>query len=185
MLRKSSRIAPSFAELRAPTCARGFTLVELLVALFILSIGLLGVGKVILYAARANDSAYQRSEATMLAYQILDNMRANRASAAGGDYTVALGPYANPGVDCAANPCVVTSVLAQYDLYQWKSAMLAALGPAGDGSVTVVAGADPISGATLYTATIVVQWDDTLAQQTFGASAPVPNQVNVTLESVL
>lgn len=164
---------------------RGFTLVELLVALFILSIGLLGIGKVILYAARANDSAYLRSEATALAYQIFDDMRANRASAAAGDYTVALGPYANPGVDCAANPCAAPTVLAQYDLYQWKSNMLSALGPAGDGSVNVVAGVDPISGATLYTATVTVQWDDTVAQKTFGASAPLPNQVNITLESVL
>lgn len=53
----------------------GFTLVEVLVALVVLSIGLLGIGKLVMFASRANDSAYLRSQATALAYSILDDMR--------------------------------------------------------------------------------------------------------------
>ena len=54
-----------------------------MVSLVVLSIGLLGIGKLVLFSARANDSAYLRGQATELAYEILDNMRANRAI--GGD----------------------------------------------------------------------------------------------------
>ena len=60
---------------------RGFTIVEVLVSLVILSIGLLGIGKLVLYSAHANDSAYMRSQATELAYAILDDMRSNEAGA--------------------------------------------------------------------------------------------------------
>src|SRR5580658_10907158 len=69
----------------------GFTILEVLVSLVILSIGLLGTAKLMLYSSHANDSAYLRSQATDLAYEILDNMRANRQQALAGAYTTALG----------------------------------------------------------------------------------------------
>ncbi len=162
----------------------GFTLVEVLVALVVLSIGLLGIGKLMLISSRANDSAYMRSQATALAYTILDNMRANQQDAVvNGAYNVGFGAYANPGFVCnAANPCTVSGQLAQYDLWQWKSALLATL-PQGNGSVTTAASADPITGNTITLATITVQWNDTVASQSFGGVA-APN-MTVTLESQL
>ena len=77
---------------------RGFTLIEVLVSLVVLSVGLLGIGKLVLFSARANDSAYLRGQATEFAYEILDNMRANRAIAVtqGYDTTLASVPV-NPG----------------------------------------------------------------------------------------
>ena len=53
----------------------GFTLVEVMVSLVVLGIGLLGIAKLVLFSAHSNDSAYLRSQATELAYAILDNMR--------------------------------------------------------------------------------------------------------------
>jgi type IV pilus assembly protein PilV len=163
----------------------GFTLIEVLVALVVLSIGLLGIGKLVMVSSRANDSAYMRSQATALAYTILDNMRANQADATANGflYNVGTGAYANPGFACSnASPCTVQGQLAQYDLWQWKSALLATL-PAGDGTVTTVASADPITGNTIYLATITVQWNDTVASQSLGGVA-APN-MTVTLESQL
>jgi len=69
----------------------GFTLLEVLIALLVLSIGLLGIGKLMMLSARANDSAYMRSQATALAYTMLDAMRANRQAAIVQGYDTAMG----------------------------------------------------------------------------------------------
>ena len=63
--------------------SRGFTLVEVLVALVVLSIGLLGVAALQLTSLRSNHSSAMRSQATFLAYDIIDRMRANRDCGAG------------------------------------------------------------------------------------------------------
>ena len=60
---------------------QGFTLVEALIALLVLSIGLLGVAALQLIALQNNNNAMFRSQATYLAYDIADRMRANRDQA--------------------------------------------------------------------------------------------------------
>jgi len=167
-------------RLSAPRRATGFTLVEVLVAVVVLSIGLLGVGKMVLYAARANGSAYMRSEATQQAYAILDYMHANRAGALAGAYTIAIGAQPVAAQDCfAAGPCTTQAAIANYDLAQWK-AQLAAVLPAGDGSVAIAV--DPTNTQTLVTVT--VQWDDTGALATFAPAAVGP-PTSVVLETQL
>ncbi|HEY6484015.1 MAG TPA: type IV pilus modification protein PilV [Steroidobacteraceae bacterium] len=162
----------------------GFTLVEVLVALLVLSIGLLGIGKLVLFSSRANDSAYMRSQATALAYSILDSMRANRQTAMSGvGYAGAASAAGNPGVNCdQAAPCTSGTLLAQFDMWQWKNELTTALGPSADGTITTATVTNPVNGTSSVTATIAVQWDDTVAQQTFGAPAGI---VVVTLETVL
>jgi type IV pilus assembly protein PilV len=165
---------------------RGFTLVEVLVSLVILSIGLLGIAKLMLFSSHSNDSAYLRSQATDLAYQMLDNMRANTAQAG-----VPLGSYITPLTAAAVDPgftCVAAAAcanLALYDVYQWKLRLNATSGlvpagalPNGQGSVATAVAA----GQT--TITIVVQWDDSVAQNTLNPLAATTNQ-SITLESVL
>src|SRR5580698_9232543 len=91
----------------------GFTLLEVLVSLVVLSIGLLGIGKLMMFSSRANDSAYMRSQATALAYSILDDMRANEQDAINGLYNTGLGAYGNPGFTCnLASPCTVSGQLS-------------------------------------------------------------------------
>jgi len=164
--------------LRAGTTARresGFTLIEVLVSLVVLSIGLLGIGKLVIFSARANDSAYLRGQATELAYEILDNMRANRQVAVTQGYDVALATVpTNPG-SCAGAACT-SAVMGAYDVYTWKT-RLAAL-PSGQGSVA--------TAGTPTTATITVQWDDAAAQSTFaGVAVGVAAPESVVLETVL
>jgi type IV pilus assembly protein PilV len=174
------------ADCRPALAARaaGFTIVEVLVSLVILSIGLLGIAKLVLYSAHSNDSAYLRSQATQLAYEILDNMRANPTAAAVGNYNTALGAAAvNPGFSCLNASCPSSSNLALYDVYIWKSRLAAGatggLLPSGQGSVTV-------TGTTPFMATIVVQWDDSAAQSIFGGTAVgVAAPMTVTLETAL
>ncbi len=59
---------------------RGFTLVEVLVTIIIMSIGLLGVAGLQLASMRSNHSAYLRTQATLAAYDLIDRMRADPAS---------------------------------------------------------------------------------------------------------
>ncbi|MGA2398926.1 MAG: type IV pilus modification protein PilV [Steroidobacteraceae bacterium] len=174
------------ADCRPAVAARtaGFTIVEVLVSLVILSIGLLGIAKLVLYSAHSNDSAYLRSQATQLAYEILDNMRANPTAAAAGNYNTPLAAAAtNPGFTCLNTTCPSSSNLALYDVYVWKSRLAAgATGgalPSGQGSVTV-------TGTTPIMATIIVQWDDAAAQSIFGGTAVgIAAPMSVTLETAL
>lgn len=158
---------------------------EVLVSLVILSIGLLGIGKLMLFSSRANDSAYLRSQATDLAYQMLDYMRANTDPTAQPSYaTLLANPPVNPGVVCIGGaPCSNTQV-ALFDVYQWKLRLNATSGlvppgalPNGQGQVDIT----PIGSQTQVT--ITVQWDDTVAQSTFGnAAAPTES---IVLETIL
>lgn len=163
-------------------CRRGFTLIEVLVALVVLSIGLLGMAKLVMVSSHANDSAYLRSQATAQAYAILDNMRANLSAASAHDYDTALNtmPAAPAACNVSGTPCAPTQ-LALYDVYNWKQHLNAPTGalPSGTGSIVTSAGL-PV------TATIIVEWDDAAAQAAFGATPiGVAAPMSVTLETVL
>jgi type IV pilus assembly protein PilV len=167
---------------------RGFTLVEVLISLVVLSIGLLGMAKLILVSSHSNDSAYMRSQATALAYEMLDNMRANAAAAEAHSYDTTLGTMpANPGSCVQPNSACSQTQLAQWDVYNWKQHLSAAVTygalPSGTGSVVT-------SATTPVSATITVQWDDSAAQAAFQAAvgqAPTAGAapLSVTLQSVL
>lgn len=58
---------------------KGFTLLEVLVAMLVLSIGLLGLAGLMASSLRNNHSAYYRTQATWLAYDVIDRMRVNGA----------------------------------------------------------------------------------------------------------
>jgi type IV pilus assembly protein PilV len=130
---------------RSLHATRGFTLVEALVALVILSIGLLGVAGLQLTSLRANTSSTYRSQATFLAYDIADRMRANRQEALAGSYISAFG---------AALPSS-PATLAETDLVAWKTRVTnGSLLPVGANAE--IAWAD----ATNRVIAIRIRWDD-------------------------
>ncbi len=59
----------------------GFTLVEAMVALIVLSVGLLGIAALYVETLRANRTSLHRTEAVNLATDIADRMRSNRLPA--------------------------------------------------------------------------------------------------------
>jgi type IV pilus assembly protein PilV len=163
--------------------AAGFTLLEVLVALLVMSIGLLGIGKLMILSARANDSAFMRTQATALGYTILDAMRANRQAAIVQGYDTAMGVFPGaPGCGATVATACTSAQQAQNDLSQWGNALAVEL-PVGQGSVTTVTAPDVLTGANNITATIVVQWADKVAEQSFGNAAG--NLNSITLETVL
>jgi len=171
----------------------GFTLVEVLVSLLVISIGLLGVAKLVLSAMKANDSAYFRGQATNLAYAILDDMRANRAYAlAAPGYQIAYGAVAQPATLCINGVVCTPTQQAAYDIWVWKQRLNAANNaaagqvvgalPGGDGQVVMTFPA----GAGQVMATITIQWDDSIASWAFGTPpAAAPNPMTFTLETAL
>lgn len=128
----------------------GFTLLEVLVAMLVLSIGLLGLAGLMASSLRNNQSAYHSTQATWLAYDILDRMRANRAGALAGAYAAANAL----GSPAACSTAVPTGAIAAQDIAGWKNMIACAL-PAGDGAVVV-------DGANRR-ATVTVQWNDSRA----------------------
>jgi type IV pilus assembly protein PilV len=150
--------------------SRGFTLVEVLVSLVVFSIGLLGMAKLVLVSSHSNDSAYLRSQATALGYQILDNMRSNMSAATTSGYDTPLGSTPAAPTSCVGTGTACTPTQqAAWDVYSWTQHLNAAnnLGgglPSGTGSVVT-------SVSVPVTATITVQWDDSAAQCAFAASS--------------
>ena len=58
--------------------SKGFSLLEVMVTLLILSVGLLGLAGLQAQSLRFNHFAFMRGQASMLAYAMADRMRANR-----------------------------------------------------------------------------------------------------------
>lgn len=134
----------------------GFTLIEILVAVIVLALGLLGLAALEANTLRNNQGAYNRSQATQLSYDIADRMRANKT--AKDNYLTSNMPIAkakctNSAVnlcnDCvgAVNPCSPTK-MAEVDLWEWRTALQTL--PSGNGII--------IENGGVYTVTI--SWDE-------------------------
>jgi type IV pilus assembly protein PilV len=94
----------------------GFTLIEVLVSVVILAGGLLGLAALQTTTLRNNQSAYFRTLATQLAYDMSDRMRSNMAG---------IGSYNNGAAtnnDCEANVCTPAQ-MAGFDLNRWNTAL--------------------------------------------------------------
>ena len=120
--------------------SRGFTLVEVLAALVIISVGLLGLAALQGQSLRGNHSASMRTQAVNQAENIVDRMRANRTEALDGAYAIGL------GIDPAAP---AYSGLVLVDLQEWRDLLSQSLS-LGDGSIA-------IDGNVC---TVVVQWTE-------------------------
>ena len=113
---------------KSPRRAGGFTLVEVLIALVVLSIGMLGIAALYLESLRASRSALVRTEAVTFAADIADRIRANRNP---------LDAY-DCGGTCEADEG--GNAIAVADLNAWRTAVAAQL-PGGTTSITFAGGA--------------------------------------------
>ena len=129
---------------------QGFTLLEVLIALLVLSIGLLGLAALQTTGLRSNEMASMRTTSTMLTYDISDRMRANSQGTTDGDYVIDSGPVTGAVTDCTSPDCT-TAQLATFDLSQWKTAVGRL--PGGQGDITQTAGPPLLH-------TITVRWDE-------------------------
>lgn len=134
--------------------SRGLTLVEVLVTLVIISVGLLGVAALQLTTVRNNYDSFVRSQAAMLASDMLDRMRANRNRAE--QYAVAMDKEVGDTPEGA-------------DTARWRASLNAQL-PGGVGAIAFDKATNIV--------TVSIQWNeraDTAADRilTFSTSSQI------------
>lgn len=122
----------------SPRAQRGVGLIEVLVAVLIMGIGLLGVAAMQATALRNNQSAFERTQAVVQSYAMLDAIRANPTAAA--SYTM---------TEQCTVPTSSTSLI-EYDKQAWIASLHATMGAGACGTVSCV---DRVC-------TITVKWDD-------------------------
>lgn len=137
----------------------GFALIEVLVAVIVLAIGLLGLAGLHASGLRDNHGAFVRTQATYAVNDLADRMRANRAAAIAGAYEVAAAPAA-PTFDCIANFTGTTTVglcnpteMATADLVAWYTFLGNAI-PGGNATIACL----PVGCGANAIHTITVTW---------------------------
>ena len=140
----------------------GFTLLEVLVTAIILAIGLLGLAGLQVFGLKNNQSAYMRSQATLLAYDIADRMRANPVGFRDGAYN---NPTATEESNCVSTTGCSSAEMAEHDMFEWTSTLSDQL-PGGVGIACIDSTPDdgipgtPDCDNTGNTYAIKVWWDD-------------------------
>jgi len=95
----------------------GFTLLEVLISMMILSIGLLGLGGLQIASLKGTGNAHSRNVANMLALELADRMRANPNGVEGGFYDDAVD--CNAGITvCRTNTFCTAQQVAIFDLQE-------------------------------------------------------------------
>ncbi len=132
-------------DVKLPRHQSGYTLLEVLVAFFVLSIGLLGLATLQGVALQGNSKSFNRSIAMVQAYDMADRMRANLPGVIAGAYD-SLPVAGTVDTACLATGCNPTQ-LASIDGNQWTAEIARAL-PNGEGVVDLLpiatTGAAPI-----------------------------------------
>jgi type IV pilus assembly protein PilV len=127
---------------------RGSSLVEVMVALFVLAIGLLGVLAMQSKSMQYNQSAHVYSQAVYLANDMAERIRNNIAVSA--SYSSAPLDTA-PATDCSSDDCDAVA-LAQWDKYTWNQNVKEFL-PFGKGNIETVAAAGGVPAHLKVTVT--------------------------------
>lgn len=146
---------------------RGFNLIEVLIALVVLAVGLLGLAALQNFGLRTGHQSYERTQATILADEIIDRMRANLQGTLAGNYQLPLTATPPGASNCMTSSCSAAA-LAQYDMNQWICTITGAAACttqnpvrpllAGGKGAIVQNGATGPGGSALYTVT--VQWEE-------------------------
>ena len=136
---------------------KGFTLIEVLVAMLVLAVGLLSLSALQVQSLKYNQTAYNRNQAINLAYDLADRMRSNGSANASyiTSHLAVLAATCGVGVTSCTHCTDVThrcspNQLALKDLYEWNNLLIGQL-PRGPGTITL--------NGLVYT--ITVSWDDT------------------------
>lgn len=129
---------PRWGGWRAPAGHKGFSMIEVLIALLVLAVGLLGFALLQTMNLRFTQSAQQRTHATNLAYDLLDQMRANRSQAAwfsgSSGATFSAGDIDLSDAACQTRPLGTVSV--SQSIIRWQCQVVRVLGETASATVT-------------------------------------------------
>ena len=96
----------------------GFTLIEVLIALVVLSIGLLGVAGLQAKSQQFSRNAYLNTQATVIAHDMLERMRANPAGLKAGFYNK---PDTTKHTGCYTVTGCSPQQMAENDRFEWSA----------------------------------------------------------------
>ena len=111
------------------SASKGFSLIEVLIAVVVLAIGLLGMASLMLTSMQSNQNAAERSAATVLSYDLIERMRGNPDQIA-----LYVGNIGDPS--SLLNPCdeadacnggMNAAELAGFDVLTWSNQLQANL----------------------------------------------------------
>lgn len=104
--------------------SRGFSLLEVMIALLVLSVGLLGLAGLQTFSLKFNHQSYERTQATLLIYDVMDRILSNPLAAQAGNFdsvpASSLASAYPSATSCQTTGCS-TSALANYDINAWKT----------------------------------------------------------------
>ncbi|SEV85223.1 type IV pilus modification protein PilV [Luteibacter sp. 329MFSha] len=154
------------ARIRSRRASRGVSLIEVLMAVLIFSLGLIGLAGLLIVSTRSNQAAFVRTQVTFLAGSMADRMRANPYGL-WKDYYSGTYPATGtlPACDTAA-PCGPEKI-ATRDKLIWTAQLQAFLPSLGPSSITCAKAADMSYDATSSvamrppfggTCTMVITW---------------------------
>jgi type IV pilus assembly protein PilV len=124
----------------------GFTLLEVMIAVFVLAIGLLGMAHLQITSLKHNQSAEFRTQAALFAADMLDRMRANREAAQNGNYAL----------DIDAEPPSSTNTIADADIVEWRENLSFYL-PNGTGQIAC----DAFNANSEFVCDVTIGWTET------------------------
>lgn len=125
----------------------GFSLIEVLVSVVVLSVGLLGLAGLQTNVIKFNHSAYLRSIAIYQTENIIDRMRSNKKGVEANAYIVGIAKKES-NIKSNCNPCSATEI-AEQDILTWNQSNNQLL-PNGQGTIQ--------TNGDLYIVTIM--WDN-------------------------
>jgi type IV pilus assembly protein PilV len=134
---------------------RGVGLIEVMIAVVVLAIGLLGLAAMQVRTLRDNESSSERGIAVVQTHSIIDAMRADRTNAVNGVFNIALTASAPAG-----------STFRDVTIAGWRTNLTAMLGANATGAIACNGSA----------CTVTVQWDDSRGSggsQTFSVQTEV------------
>jgi type IV pilus assembly protein PilV len=143
----------------------GFTMIEVMVALVVLAVGLLGIAALLLKSLQSGRTATYRTQAVNLAADLADRIRSNRTAQAGYGTLFADAPAVVGACDTTGG--CSDADLAATDLARWKET-IADLLPEGQGQVVVQL---PAAAGEPATYLVSIQWTEQ------GEAAPVTFQI--------
>jgi len=118
-----------------PSRQRGVSLIEVLVAVMIFSIGLVGLAGLLIMATRSNQAAYLRTQVVYLAHNMADRMSANPMAVWDGSYNNSNYPTATSvTTKCDLSSSCTPDDLATHDMQMW-STQLATFLPSATASI--------------------------------------------------
>lgn len=138
----------------------GFTLVEVLIALVIMSVGMLGIAGLYVHSMQAGRTSVFRHHAVTLAGDIADRIRANSRAAASYGLAGTNNNCVNGGVDCTRDE------MAANDIFLWDQQAADTL---PTGTVAVVFN----NGVLPPTYQITVSWIEPGENMSYSITIPV------------